>query len=164
MGTTRLFLIYGFIALAGCRTGGPQPASTVPLELGVSQQLPCNGTATDYWIDEVGPVASPYSRKSVELRPTDEFKVRGWCVDRRAGAPAAGVELVLDGKTYQVPYKLDRSDVADAQKNTNYRYSGFQVSFPAQAVGVGSHRISFRFLANDKKSYYQTPELPVEIR
>ncbi len=164
MDSTRVYLICSLIALAGCRSGGPQPAPTVPLEPGVSQSLAQNNAATDYWIDAVGPVESPYTRGSVQMRATDEFKVRGWCVDRQAGEPAAGVELVLDGKPYQLPYKVDRSDVSDAQKNPKYRYCGFQASFPAQVVGAGSHRVSFRFLANDRKSYYQTPELPLEIR
>lgn len=160
-----LFLIGVALAATGCGRGGTEaPASSGPgLEPGITAKLGRTQGIPLYWVDDVGPIQNPYARGSARLALSDSFVVRGWAVDQQAKALASGVELVIDKKTYRIQYLLDRPDVADGQKNPAYRASGFLANFPASVLGRGAHVISLRVLANDGKSYSETPDLPVTI-
>jgi hypothetical protein len=74
------------------------------------------------------------------------------------------VEVVIDRKPFQISYGDTRSDVADFFKNPALRNSGFHASFPASALGSGTHPVSLRVLSSDRKTYFQTTELTVSVR
>jgi hypothetical protein len=136
----------------------------LPLPSGITQSMPRNVFGTRYWVDWIGSVADPFNRKTVQLEDSDTFSVRGWAVDQPANGPASGAELVLDLRPYQITYGTPREDVAKSLKQPTYVNSGFAVAFPARLVGHGEHVVSIRFIAADRKAYYETPALTVRLR
>jgi len=148
----QLFLV----SCSGPKTG-PPPAT------GVTPALSRSSETTLYWVDEVGDVKNPYQRKSIEVSAAAPFKVRGWAVDERAQGLAGGVDVVIDNVAYAARYGIERADVADARKNAAYRNSGFEFSMSADQLSKDSHTLTIRFIASDRKTYYETPALVVTI-
>ena len=55
--------------------------------------------------------------------------ITGWAVDEKAGTAAGGVSISVNGKRdIAAFYGLDRPDVADVFKNSQYRFTGFSAS------------------------------------
>jgi len=96
----------------------------------------------------------------LEADKDDSLRLKGWAIDQNCRRAAGGVFLVVDG-SLEVPalFGLDRPDVADIYGNGNYRYSGFEASVPASAIGPGRHVVGIKVISADGRNYY----LPVEI-
>ena len=97
-------------------------------------------------------------------RSGEDVVVNGWAIDSPAAALANGVEIVIDGRAYKLPYFLSRADVAAAKGNQAYTDCGFLAVVPRELLPMGSHTVSFRIVSADRKTYYQSPEFHVAVR
>ncbi len=85
----------------------------------------------------------------------------GWAVDRKAGTAAGGVFVNVDGKIdIAASYGLDRPDVADHFKNSEYSLSGFSASFRTSLLDKGKNCLSLKVVTADRNGYY-APQLKI---
>lgn len=160
--------MFALIATALAATPGQNltnhaPASIFGLDAGITPRLPRNPRPTQYFIDQFGPSAQPF-RKTAEIRAGQDVTVRGWAIDAPADALAGGVEIVVDGHAYKLPYFLSRADVAAAKRKEAYTDCGFLGIVSAELLPKGSHTVSLRIVSADRKTYYQSPEFHVLVR
>ena len=87
--------------------------------------------------------------------------IKGWAVDQINNSAARGIMIDVDNGKLEMPalYGIDRPDIAEYHKNENYRYSGFEASVDASAIGSGQHIMAIKVLAANGKEYYK----PVKI-
>jgi len=78
------------------------------------------------------------------MRQSAWYDVQGWAADAKAGAPARGVCLLVDGvvdRTAQAYYGLQRPDVVTVYHNARLLLSGFDIRVPAGSLATGRHRL-----------------------
>jgi hypothetical protein len=75
----------------------------------------------------------------------------GWAYDPQHMVPAERVVIVADGKQLSVipAMGLKREDVAKALKSDKLMNSGWDMSFSANDLGKGKHKLEFYALFND---------------
>lgn len=134
----------------------------VELEDGITPELHRNPQRTEYSIDQFGPSTQPF-HKAVEIHLGEDVKVSGWAIDVLATTLAGGVEIVIDGHAYKLPYSLSRPDVAIAKGKQTCTNSGFSGTVSPAFLPKGSHTVFLRIVSADRKTYYQTPEFPVVV-
>lgn len=134
----------------------------VELEDGITPELHRNPQATEYSIDQCGPSTQPF-HKAVEIHSREDVKVSGWAIDALAATLARGVEIVIDGHAYKLPYSVSRPDVAIAKGKQTYTNSGFSGTVSPAFLPNGSHTVFLRIVSADRETYYQTPEFPVVV-
>jgi len=156
-------LLLPVILLSVVACGRHEPPASIPLAPGIAQNLAQNPGSTAFWIDKIGSVTNPTSVNPIQVDEASDLNVNGWAIDKPAASVAGGVEMVLDGKPYQIPYGSRREDLIDALHNPAYADAGFQTAFPARALGKGTHTLTFRILAHDRKSYFPTPGFTVIV-
>jgi hypothetical protein len=124
-----------------------------------------NATPAVYWVDKVGAKLSPFAggASSVTVSSDGTVAVAGWIVDEPHKSAGSGAEVVIDGKAYQAEYGIARPDVANFKGGPAYTNSGFTVSFPAAALGKGTHSFAVRGIAADRSTYYSTPEWSIVV-
>lgn len=88
--------------------------------------------------------------------------LHGWAVDAPNGMVAGGVIVSVDAANYQAMYGVVRQDVAAQYNNPAYTKSGFTITFPANMLSPGQHKVAIKVLTKDQKSYYQ-PDQTVDI-
>ncbi len=71
---------------------------------------------------------------------------------------ARGVDVVIDHLPYAARYGISRKDVAAYYKEPSYENSGFDFTIPAAQMTQGIHVFAVRVVANDSKSYWESPE------
>jgi len=73
---------------------------------------------------------------------SDSVAMRGWVADQTDGAPLSNVTVYIDGTSVGAPtLGIARKDVA-AAKGPAYLDSGFQLSYSAAALSLGSHAVT----------------------
>ena len=90
--------------------------------------------------------------------------VRGWAIDAPAATLAGGVEIVIDGHAYKLPYFLTRADVAAAKRMEAYTDCGFLAIVSPELLPKGSHTVSLRIVSADRKTYYQSHDFHIVVR
>jgi sugar lactone lactonase YvrE len=79
---------------------------------------------------------------SSQVGQSDSVVVRGWAADYIDGAPLSNVTVYIDGTSVGAPtLGIARKDVA-AAKGPAYLDSGFQLSYSAAALALGSHAVT----------------------
>jgi hypothetical protein len=142
----------------GCSTVKNEPAPT-----GATQALPRSSVPMTYYVDMVGPVVNPLSKPSIEV-PSKELLVSGWAVDYPRNVLAGGVDIVIDHIPYAAHYGISRKDVAAYYKQPSYENSGFDFTIPAVQMTRGVHVFAVRVVANDGKSYWESPEFTLVVQ
>ncbi len=138
-------------------------ASAFGLDSGITPRLRRNSQSTQYFLDQFGPAAQPFG-KTVKIRRGENVMVRGWAIDAPAATLAGGVEIVIDGQAYELPYFLTRADVAAARRSEVYTDCGFLAILSPKLLPEGSHNVTLRIVSADRKTYYQSPAFRVVVR
>jgi hypothetical protein len=80
--------------------------------------------------------------KTTPIGQSDSVVVRGWVADLIDGAPLSNVKVYIDGNLAGTPtLGLARPDVA-AVDGVAYLNSGYQLSYSAAALALGSHSVT----------------------
>jgi len=142
----------------GCSTGRNEPSAT-----GATRNLARGSAPMTYHVDMVGPVVNPLTKPSIEV-PSKELLVYGWAIDDPRKAAAGGVDIVIDHIPYAAHYRISRKDVAAYYKEPSYETSGFDFTIPAVQMSQGVHVFAVRVVANDGKSYWESPEFTLVVQ
>jgi hypothetical protein len=163
-----LFLLFSFaVASTGCSGGETNTnTNTAPAESAKSVPLQKVPGATSFSVDTINNQSLPKGSVVVNSATTPKLIIAGWAVDGQAKAPAGGVIFSIDGKSEMTAtYGGERSDVAAALKEPNYKMSGFGIAIPTQSLEKGKHTIVMKILTSDKKGYYEpNQKLDIEIQ
>ena len=132
-------------SLADVRVETPEEAVTPRLVR--SSDLP------SYYLDTIAgkPVAP-----GVTINQTPRTTLFGWAIDRRAGAAASGVEVVIDQVPVPAAYGYPRSDVAAFYQRPSYLNCGFKARIPSSIFSVGPHTLAIRVISADGKRYSES--------
>ena len=127
------------------------------------QKLVLVGQDTHFWVDFVNNL-QPAEHNFTFVIDTHKYKVvpihriitiTGWAVDQKAGIAAGGVFISVNGKRdIAAFYGLDRPDVADVFKNSQYRFSGFSAPFRTSLLDKGKNILSLKVVTADRNGYY----------
>jgi hypothetical protein len=90
-------------------------------------------------------------------------RITGWAVDPAAGKAAEGIYVYVDGKPFCGIYGAGRPDVAEVYSNPAYTYSGFCCTVLLARLGPGLHSVFFKIFAHDKKNYYRSSTMTLEV-
>ena len=142
----------------GCSTGKNEPTAT-----GTTRTLAHGSAPMVYHVDIIGPVVNPLSKPSIEV-PPQALLVSGWAVDDPRKVLAGGVDIVMDHNPYAARYGISRKDVAAYYKEPSYENSGFDFTVPAAQMTEGIHIFAVRVVANDGKSYWESPEFTLVVQ
>jgi len=135
----------------------------VPLPAGVTQDLKRNTAQPFYNFDSLGPVNYPAIQKSIQIAADTEFAISGWALDESKKSTAGGVDVVLDQVPHSARYGTERPDVASHFNRPDYTNCGFQLNVGRGQLAKGSHSVSVRVIANDKKSYNEGPVIQFTV-
>jgi hypothetical protein len=135
-----------------------RPNRVFGLDAGITPTLPLVAGTTQYNIDQIGPYGQPLGN-NLRIRLGDKVIVRGWAVDTSAATLAGGVEVVIDGTAYKLPYFLTRTDVAAALRSPAFTDSGYLGIIAAYLLPEGKHTMSLRVVTSDRKKYYETQHI-----
>ena len=167
-----LACVLAVLALAACdrpkpRDVPPDPMAEPPVSVAVPP--PVEGrTATlrkrsEYpaaYLDHLGATADPLKNRPAVAPAGVPTKFDGFGYDGVAGAPAKGIEVVVDSKAYVAEYGKPRADVMDFTKNPALGNTGYSLVLPPGALTPGPHTVSVRVIASDGASYYEIPPIP----
>jgi hypothetical protein len=144
---------------------GPPPAApeAAPGE-GMSGGLVKRPQAAGFFLDHVGQATDPFNRRPAVTAAGQPAVLDGFGFDPVARAPAKGVDVIVDGKTYGTAYGAARADVAAFFKVPGLVNVGFKTTLPAGILAPGAHTAVVRVIAADGKGYYDSPVLPFEAR
>jgi lysozyme family protein len=79
---------------------------------------------------------------SSTVSQSDSVLIKGWAADKVDGAPLSNVKVYIDGKLIGTPtLGIARSDVA-AVDGAAYLDSGYQLSYSAATLALGSHSVT----------------------
>jgi len=86
--------------------------------------------------------------------------ITGWAVDEEANDVASAVFITIDGRI-DIPtlYGLDRQDIANYFKNSNFRFSGYIATFSSSILSEGEHIISLKIVSEDGVHYYHQEQV-----
>jgi hypothetical protein len=151
--------------LAACGGSSPatQPLAARIIPNGISASLPLASQPFKYALDQVSGAAIPLN-KALTVPVSGAITASGYAFDQVSKDLAAGVDVVIDGLPFIAHYQLDRIDVANYFKNPAYAKAGFTFSLAAGLFGPGKHELAVRVIANDRKSYSESPKVPFEIQ
>lgn len=151
---------YCFADLEQLAAGARSPAVVPAPAAGRLDRLPDH---TDYSVESINDQQLPLGRPPSRIPRTAVVTMAGWAVDREAGRPAAGVELVCGDRSFRVAYGLPRPDVADYFQQPAYADTGFLGLLPAGTLPPGEHSLQLRLLLADGEHYLETPVYRVII-
>ena len=127
------------------------------------------GQDTHFWVDFVNNL-QPAEHSFTFVIETHKYKVvpihriitiTGWAVDQKAGIAAGGVFISVNGnRDIAAFYGLDRPDVADIFKNSQYRFTGFSAPFRTSLLDKGKNILSLKIVTADGNGYY-APQLKI---
>ena len=148
-------------ALAAAGKSSPMEFLAPPVAASVA--LAACGDPSVAFIDQIGLATWPFTEQPVRIRASDGLRVGGWAVDLPGAAAAAAVDVSLDQHQFPSVYGIDRSDVAEYLKKQVYTPSGFVVQLPPDVLSQGTHTLSIRVVASDRRCYYNGPTVPIFI-
>jgi hypothetical protein len=129
-----------------------------------SSSLPRLSTPTEYNLETLGEIVEPISKSDVRLSSGKDLTATGWAVDVVAGSPAAGVNIVIDGKHYQMSYGASRMDVSKHFNVEAFNYSGFSGSIPSAALTPGKHSLSVQVINRNGTGAYEGKQSSFEVK
>ncbi|MDA1200931.1 MAG: hypothetical protein O3C39_04535 [Planctomycetota bacterium] len=118
---------------------------------------------TDYSLESINDQSFPLGKPPPRIAREAPLTVAGWAVDREAGRPAAGVELVVGDRGFEVRYGLPRPDVAEYFKQPGLADSGFRGILPAGTLPPGEHTLRLRLRMCAGEHFLETPGYPVIV-
>jgi hypothetical protein len=132
-----------------------------PLEP-VTPRLARSSDLPSYYLDSIG---GSFVAPGVAVIQAPRVILSGWAIDRRAGAPASGVEVVIDGQT-PVPaaYGYGRGDVAAFYQRPSYLNCGFRARIPSSILSIGPHTLTIRVIAADGTRYSESTYGQIVVR
>ena len=116
-------------------------------------------SSTSYALEAInGESTSGHSTDfTVDSGQYETINVTGWAVDKQANDVASTVFIIVDDEIrIPVIYGLDRPDVANYFKNSNFRFSGFMATFSSSKLGVGKHSVSLEIVSKSGYYYHQS--------
>jgi hypothetical protein len=135
-----------------------------PQSLGITPQT------TLFVIDDIN-AHSPSDAQPIEIDRSREpvISMRGWAVDSVAVRAAEGVFVNFAGPEGEVDlpaeYGGDRTDVAQAFGQPNYRFSGFSLKVPTQDLKSGNYLLKLKVVTQDRRHYYlPTSSVTLSVR
>lgn len=135
----------------------PPPGPVAPPTDGLSAGLPKLAGRPGLSLDRIGEAPDPLNRKPA-VTPADAALVfTGFGFDPTAKAPARGVDVVVDGKTYGALYGQPRADVGVYFKDPGLTAVGYSLILPPRTLAKGPHSVMVRVIAADGKGYFQSP-------
>lgn len=129
----------------------PAPAAPAAASAGLVKRAEMAGFSLDVINDQKDPVNKPAT-----ISAAGPVTFSGFGFDPVAKAPAAAVDIVVDGVAYPTSYGHQRKDVADYFKTPALENSGFTVELPAGAIKPGQHQAIVRVVAADKSGYFDS--------
>ena len=127
-----------------------------------SSGLPCRTGFVFHNLDRVNGVTAPSASEGMRAAAGADITFEGWAVDSKAKAPAAGVEIVVDGVPYAADYRLERRDVAGHFRRPEYLASGFALRVPGALLGKGPHEFKIRVISAAADAYWEGNALLVK--
>lgn len=153
------------LALAACDQPKPRPAdqAAAPAAAPAAPAQPAAASAglakreemAGFSLDTINDAADPVN-KPATVSAAGPVTFSGFGFDPVAKAPAAAVDIVIDGVAYPTTYGHQRQDVADYFKTPALANSGFTVTLPAGVVKPGQHQAVVRVVAADKSGYFDS--------
>jgi sugar lactone lactonase YvrE len=126
------------------------PTYGVPLYVQLSYEIGATWTSINYNYVEYS--LPPFGAMSLvgdsltfssTVSQADSLEVRGWVADYVDGAPLGNVKVYIDGTLTGTPtLGIARPDVAAAQNNGSYLYSGYESLSPATTLSLGAHAVT----------------------
>jgi len=116
-----------------------------------------------YYLDQFGSVTDPMRASRITIRRDEDVMITGWALDARRQAPAASVDLVLNGVAYRTAVRIPRADVATAHGDRAYFRSGFSARFPPGVLTPGSHELELRIVMTGQHEYVSATQLRFEV-
>jgi len=94
---------------------------------------------------------------TVDSGQYETITITGWAVDKQANDVASAVFIIVDDEIHiPVIYGIDRPDVANYLKNSNFRFSGFMATFSSSKLNMGKHSISLEIVSKSGYYYHQS--------
>lgn len=153
------------LALAACDQPKPRPAD--PAVAAPADAAPAAGPAAAsaglakrtemaaFSLDVINEAKDPVNAPAT-VSAAGPMTFSGFGFDPVAKAPAAAIDIVIDGVAYPTTYGHQRKDVADYFKTPGLENTGFTVTLPAGAVKAGSHQAIVRVVSADKTGYFDS--------
>ena len=154
------------LALAGCDQPKPRPAdpqaagptaapAPAPAPAGASAGLPKRTEMAAFSLDVINEAKDPLNAPAT-VSAAGPMTFSGFGFDPVAKAPAAAVDIVIDGVAYPTAYGHQRKDVGDYFKTPALENTGFTVTLPPGAVKAGSHQAIVRVVSADRTGYFDS--------
>lgn len=152
------------LALAGCdqpkprpadAAGGPAPAAAPAQPAAASAGLAKREEMAGFSLDVINDAADPVN-KPATISAAGPVTFSGFGFDPVAKAPAAAVDIVVDGVAYPTQYGHQRADVGAYFKTPALENTGFTVTLPPGVVKPGQHQAIVRVVAADKSGYFDS--------
>ncbi|MBS0334575.1 MAG: hypothetical protein JSS35_17540 [Proteobacteria bacterium] len=163
------------LGLGGCEKGKPRhpppdpmaaappPVEEAPMPKPLSAGLAKRPEAAGFFLDHAGAAFDPFN-KPPAVTPRDRPVVfDGFGFDSVTKRPAAGVDMVVDGKAYGTAYGAPRQDVASYFNVVGLVNVGFRTVLPAGTLSSGPHVAIVRVVATDGRGYYDSPPIPFTV-
>lgn len=119
---------------------------------------------TEYNLEKLSDIIEPIAKSDVSLSAGKDLAVMGWAVDVVAGSPAAGVNIVIDGKHFPMSYGASRMDVSKHFNVEGFHYSGFSGSIPSAALTPGKHWLSVQVINRNSTGAYEGKQITFEVK
>lgn len=164
---TPLAAALALLALSACdkpkpRSQPPPPAAALPVVPegpapvpAASAGLAARPEMAIFSLDVINQAQDPLNVPAT-ISAAGPVTFSGFGFDPVAKAPAAALDIVVDGVAYGATYGQPRSDVALYYKAPALEKSGFTVTLPAGAIKAGQHQVVVRVVAADKASYFDS--------
>jgi hypothetical protein len=125
------------------------PPPPAPLDA-ITGRLHHSGGAAVYSIDRIND-RPPGPNETIVAH--GELKIAGWAIDKSAGQPASGVEIVIDGIPLPAAYGIEHPRAAELSGCGSCRNSGFLADLSVAGLLPGSHTIAIRVVSAHGDSY-----------
>lgn len=160
------FLVFGaLVSLAACDQPKPRPAeptqtapAAAPIAAAskpVSAGLAKRDGMAGFSLDGINEAQDPLN-KPATVAVGGPVTFTGFGFDPVAKAPAAAVDIVIDGVAYPAVYGHRRADVATYFKVPALENTGFSVTLPAGVLKPGRHEAIVRVVSADKAGYFDS--------
>ena len=164
------------LALCACEQGkprhpppdpmaaGPPPVEDAPMPKALSEHLLKRSDPAGWFLDHIGAAYDP-ANKPPAVTPRDRpVLLDGFAYNAVAKTPGRGVDVAVDGKPYGTVYGAPRADVARAFKTPALLHVGFRTVLPTGTLSAGPHKATVRVIADDDKTYYESPPVAFTVQ
>jgi hypothetical protein len=152
------------ISLAACdnpKPRQPDAQTAVPAEAAAPTAPPGSAGLTKrpepavFSLDLINEAKDPLNTPAT-IPAGGPVTMSGFGFDPVAKAPAAAVDVVIDGVAYPTSYGHRRQDVADYFKTPSLENTGFTVTLPSGAIKPGQRQAIVRVVAADGAGYFDS--------